>query len=138
MKNKYLEINLTKTQKTCTLKNYETLLKLKKTQINGNNKCLWIRRFHISNISVFPKAIYRFSAAAAKSLQLCPTLHDPMDCSLPGSSVRGIFQARVLEWGAIAFSEIQCNSNQNSNDLFCRSGTASPQIHVELQGILKH
>ena len=33
-----------------------------------------------------------------------PTLHDPMDCSLPGSSVHGIFQARVLEWGAIAFS----------------------------------
>ena len=39
--------------------------------------------------------------------QLCPTLHDPMDCSLPGSSVHGIFQARVLEWGAIAFSEDQ-------------------------------
>ena len=37
--------------------------------------------------------------------QLCPTLRDPMDCSLPGSSVHGIFQARVLEWGAIAFSE---------------------------------
>ena len=37
--------------------------------------------------------------------QLCQTLSDPMDCSLPGSSVRGIFQARVLEWGAIAFSE---------------------------------
>ena len=36
--------------------------------------------------------------------QLCLTLHDPMDCSLPGSSVHGIFQARVLEWGAIAFS----------------------------------
>ena len=36
--------------------------------------------------------------------QLCPTLSDPMDCSLPGSSVHGIFQARVLEWGAIAFS----------------------------------
>ena len=34
----------------------------------------------------------------------CPTLHDPMDCSPPGSSVHGIFQARVLEWGAIAFS----------------------------------
>ena len=33
------------------------------------------------------------------------TLRDPMDCSLPGSSVHGIFQARVLEWGAIAFSE---------------------------------
>ena len=37
--------------------------------------------------------------------QSCPTLRDPMDCSLPGSSVHGIFQARVLEWGAIAFSE---------------------------------
>ena len=37
--------------------------------------------------------------------QSCPTLSDPMDCSLPGPSVRGIFQARVLEWGAIAFSD---------------------------------
>ena len=36
--------------------------------------------------------------------QSCSTLRDPMDCSLPGSSVHGIFQARVLEWGAIAFS----------------------------------
>ena len=44
------------------------------------------------------------AAAAAKSLQLCLTLSDPMDCSLPGSSIHGIFQARVLECGAIAFS----------------------------------
>jgi len=36
--------------------------------------------------------------------QSCQTLHDPMDCSLPGSSIHGIFQARVLEWGAITFS----------------------------------
>ena len=41
---------------------------------------------------------------AAKSLQSCPTLYDPMDCSPPGSPVHGILQARVLEWGAIAFS----------------------------------
>ena len=41
--------------------------------------------------------------------QSCPTLSDPMDCSLPGSFVHGIFQARVLEWGAIAFSEIIYN-----------------------------
>ena len=40
--------------------------------------------------------------------QSCPTLSDPMDCSLPGSSVHGIFQARVLEWGAIAFSVLHC------------------------------
>ena len=37
-------------------------------------------------------------------IQSCPTPSDPMDCSLPGSSIHGIFQARVLEWGAIAFS----------------------------------
>ena len=36
--------------------------------------------------------------------QSCPTFSDPMDCSLPGSSIHGIFQATVLEWGAIAFS----------------------------------
>ena len=38
--------------------------------------------------------------------QSCLTLCDPMDCSLPGSSVHGMFQARVLEWGAIAFFEV--------------------------------
>ena len=37
--------------------------------------------------------------------QSCPTLSDPVDCSLPGPSIHGIFQARVLEWGAIAFSD---------------------------------
>ena len=41
-----------------------------------------------------------------KVTQSCQTLSDPMDCSLPGSSIQGIFQARVLEWGAIAFSEV--------------------------------
>ena len=44
--------------------------------------------------------------------QSCPTLSDPMDCSLPGSSVHGIFQARVLEWGAIAFSGEKDDWNQ--------------------------
>ena len=37
--------------------------------------------------------------------QFCPTLSEHMDCSLPGSSVHGVFQAEVLEWGAIAFSK---------------------------------
>ena len=41
--------------------------------------------------------------------QSCPTLSDPMDCSLPGSSAHGIFQARVLEWGAIASSKPRGN-----------------------------
>ena len=42
--------------------------------------------------------------------QSCPTLSDPMDCSLPGSSVHGIFQARGLEWGALAFSGLVTKS----------------------------
>ena len=48
--------------------------------------------------------MYMCACVCAKSLQSRPTLHDPMDCSLPGSSVHGIFQARALEWSAIAFS----------------------------------
>ena len=53
------------------------------------------------------------AAAAAKSLQSCPTLCDPIDGSPPGSPVPGIFQARVLEWGAIAFSVGLENFNDN-------------------------
>ena len=45
-----------------------------------------------------------YSVQFSSVAQSCPTLHDPMDCSLPGSSVHGIFQARILEWSAIAFS----------------------------------
>ena len=44
--------------------------------------------------------------------QSCPILSDPMDCSLPGSSVHGIFQARVLEWGAIAFKSQLCDQGR--------------------------
>ena len=51
--------------------------------------------------------LFNMLSAAAKSLQSCPTLRDPMDCSLPGSSIHGVFQARVLERGAIAFSDDQ-------------------------------
>ena len=47
--------------------------------------------------------------------QLYPTLSDPMDCSLPGSSIHGIFQARVLEWGTIAFF-ISFWGGHNSSD----------------------
>ena len=47
------------------------------------------------------------SESESEVAQACLTLHDPMDCSLPGSSIHGIFQARVLGWGATAFSEQQ-------------------------------
>ena len=70
--------------------------------IQGSNPglphCRWIL-YRLSHNPVVP-------AAAAKSLQSRLTLSDPMDPSLPGSSVHGIFQARVLEWVAIAFFEL--------------------------------
>ena len=50
------------------------------------------------------EAIINYAAAAAKSLQSCPTLCDPIDGSPPGSTVPGILQARTLEWVAISFS----------------------------------
>ena len=53
--------------------------------------------------------------------QLCPTPSDPMDCSLPGFSVHGIFQARVLEWDAITFSN-RCCGRFHLSFLFHRQG----------------
>ena len=52
----------------------------------------------------FSKDIYISREREKEVTQSCPTLSDSMDYSLPGSSIHGIFQARVLEWGAIAFS----------------------------------
>ena len=57
--------------------------------------------------------------------QSCLTLSDPMDCSLPGSSIHGIFQARVLEWGAIAFSNLLL-SNGNINTVTGSKLTIQP------------
>ena len=51
----------------------------------------------------------RKAKSESEVAQLCPTSSDPMDCSLPGSSFHGIFQARVLEWGATAFSSTYSN-----------------------------
>ena len=50
---------------------------------------------------------FPFPTRKSEVTQLCPTLSDPMVCSLPGSSIHGIFQAKVLESGAIAFSEVE-------------------------------
>ena len=96
------------------LKSWSSISRIKKIyifEISGihavaiQKSCLWF---------VFGTALYKacisqhacsssYAAAAAKSLQSCLTLCDPGDCSPPGSSVHEIFQARVLEWGAIAF-----------------------------------
>ena len=73
-----------------------------------------------------PASSFRFiclvppAAAAAKLLKSGPTPSDPMDCSLPGSSVHGIFQARVLEWGAIAFSCLVPSKHANNRFLISK------------------
>ena len=62
------------------------------------------RQEHWSGLP-FPSPMHEVKSEGEVA-QSCPTLRDPMNCSLPGSSVHGIFQARVLEWGAITFSEM--------------------------------
>ena len=67
--------------------------------------------------------------------QSCLTLGDPMDCSLPGSSIHGIFQARVLEWGAIAFSDIvTLSASKTLSCLYLPDGisTICLQAHLPL------
>ena len=83
--------------------------------------------------------------------QSCPTLCDPMDCSLPGSSIHRIFQARVLEWGAIAFSVLHCRQilyrwatrevqhihttvcKINNKDLLHSTGNSTPYFVIRYQ-----
>ena len=61
--------------------------------------------------------------------QSCPTLSDPMDCSLPSSSTYGIFQARILEWGAIAISDIHIHTHTHTH-IYMLSYIISLLIHV--------
>ena len=68
--------------------------------------------------------------------QLCPTLRDPMDCSLPGSSVHGIFQARVLEWVAIDFSNAMKVKSESEVTQSCP--TLSDPMDYSLPGSSVH
>ena len=70
-----------------------------------------------------------YACMHAESLQLCPTLCDPMDSSPPGSPVHGIFQARIQEWVAISFS--QSSIQNNKNDQCCL------MIFFETRGSIK-
>ena len=81
----------------------DTCFVVEKSNLNPNSNlsrdknCLYV-------LPTYLVLVVHAAAAAAKSLQSCPTLCNPIDGSPPGSAVPGIFQARVLEWGAIAFS----------------------------------
>ena len=74
--------------------------------------------FHQCFIIFYIEVFCFFTATAiAKSRQTCPALSSPMDCSLPGSSIHGISQARVLEWTAIAFSILYTNNEKTEREI---------------------
>ena len=66
----------------------------------GSNQSL----LHLLHWQADSLSLHHYEILESEVIQSCPTLRHPMDCSLPGSSVRGIFQARVLEWVSISFS----------------------------------
>ena len=86
------------------------------------------RQEHWSGLP-FPSPMHESESEVAqvvylKVIQSCPTPSDPMDCSLPGSLVHGIFQARLLEWGAIAFSA-------NMTGILIQWGNLDPDMYME-------
>ena len=81
------------------------LLKQEATNTFLNQAICSAQHLTHNRFSIFVGLEWVAAAAGAKSLQSCPTLCDPIDGSPPGSTVPGIIQARVLEWGAIAFSK---------------------------------
>ena len=84
---------------------WDTFHRLSSILVNLPSYVLYNLTQHSSHAKMQRSLIY-LSAAAAKSLQSCPTPCNPIDGSPPGSSIHGIFQARTLEWGAIAFSDL--------------------------------
>ena len=91
-----------------------------------------MKRFSVSLITQFSSVqslsrVWLFAAAAAKSLQLCPTLCDPIDGRPPGSPVPGILQARPLEWVAISFSNAR-KWKVKVKSLSCVRPSATPWI----------
>ena len=93
------------------------------------------RQEHWSGLP-FPSPMHENESEVA---QLCPTLSDPMDCSPPGSSVHGIFEARILEVVAIAFlrtASVQFSSVAQSCPTLCdpmNRSTPGPSVHHQLQ-----
>ena len=86
-----------------------------------------------ANRYIFKNCKYS-AAAAAKSLQLCPILCDPIDGSPPGSPVPGILQARVLEWGAIAFSCYNCVKNKIELPITAAQNPETDTVPKPLEG----
>ena len=84
---------------------------------------------------IFDLIVYTLPAAAAKSLQSCPTLRDPIDGLLPGSSVPGILQARTLEW--VAFL-LQCVTVKSESEVAQSHPTLSDPMDCSPPGSSVH
>ena len=94
---------------------------------------LWGRTPLSLSLSIYIYICIYICAVHAKSLQLCPTLCDPLDYSLPGSSVHGIFQARILEWVAVPSSRGSSQFRERTR-IFCGSYIAGRFLTVEPLG----
>ena len=93
---------------------------LNRTEGGGRSQHAWLPQLGI----LWDSTYVRYPACMhAKSIQLCLTLNDPMDCSPPGSSVHGILQARILEWVAMPFSRGSSPPGMKSH-LFCSPALA--------------
>ena len=98
----YVAVNFKSLSAAKSLQLYLTLCDPIDGSPPGSPSLGFSRQEHWSGLP-FPSPMHESESEVAQS---CPTLRDLMDCSPPGSSVHGIFQARVLEWGAIAFSNV--------------------------------
>ena len=103
--------------------------------------CLWCLSSRLASVTIQYRTPHDLiepthypPAAAAKSLQSCPTLCDPIDGSPPGSPVPGICQARVLEWGAIAFSDPPVRSSTDGRTLLPDPWVNREKCQCPLQG----
>ena len=96
---------------------------------------LYSFHFLLELFSEATESISRLANTISKVVQSCPTLSNPRYCSPPGSSVHGILQARVLEWGAIAFSSVQFSSVTQSCPTLCdpmNRSTPGLTVHHQL------
>src|SRR5574337_566597 len=89
------------------------MCKIRSWCITVQHPMMYLRAIELLKCVTFLRSVPFELESENEIVQSCPTFCDPMNCSLPGSSVHGIVQARVLEWGGIAFSELWFSSVQS-------------------------
>ena len=95
-----------------------------------------ILSFYAKKIYVYLSQLVSEEVKSSELAQLCPTLCDPVDCTLPGSSVHGILQAKILEWVAISFSRRSSNPGIKPGSPALQADALSPEPPVRLVSTL--